>query len=36
MVCDLRRGGHIFVDGKLISENGRFVDPAWPAPEAAS
>jgi aminopeptidase len=36
MVCDLRRGGQIFVDGKLISENGRFVDPAWPAPETAA
>jgi len=36
MVCDLRRGGKIFVDGKLISENGRFVDPAWPAPEGTT
>lgn len=34
MVCDLRRGGKIFVDGKLISENGRFLDPTWPAPGA--
>ena len=30
------RGGQIFVDGKLISENGRFLDPTWPAPEAAT
>jgi aminopeptidase len=30
MVCDLRNGGQIFVDGQLISENGRFVDPSWP------
>lgn len=36
MVCDLRRGGQIFVDGELISENGRFVDPAWPAPEGTT
>ncbi|MEZ6100428.1 MAG: aminopeptidase [Pirellulaceae bacterium] len=30
MVCDLRQGGQIFVDGNLISENGRFLDPHWP------
>lgn len=36
MVCDLRQGGKIFVDGKLISENGRFLDPTWPAPDGAS
>jgi len=30
MVCDLRQGGQVFVDGTLISENGRFLDPAWP------
>jgi len=32
MVCDLRQGGKIFADGQLISENGRFLDPAWPQP----
>ena len=36
MVCDLRTGGKIFVDGKLISENGRFLDPTWPRPEGAA
>jgi aminopeptidase len=34
MVCDLRHGGKIFVDDKLISENGRFLDATWPAPNA--
>ncbi|HEX4132009.1 MAG TPA: aminopeptidase [Pirellulales bacterium] len=33
MVCDLRTGGKIFVDGKLISDAGRFVDRTWPQPE---
>ena len=32
MVCDLRQGGKVYVDGQLISENGRFLDPAWPGP----
>lgn len=32
MVCDLRQGGKIFVDGQLVSENGRFLDDAWPQP----
>ena len=32
MVCDLRQGGQVFVDGKLIAENGRFLDPQWPQP----
>jgi aminopeptidase len=36
MVCDLRQGGQIFVDGKLISENGRFLDATWPQPEIAT
>ncbi len=32
MVCDLRDGGEVFADGKLIQKNGRFVDPTWPQP----
>jgi aminopeptidase len=36
MVCDLRNGGQIFVDGKLISENGRFIDPTWPQPDVTT
>ena len=32
MVCDLRQGGRIYVDGKLISQDGRFLDPTWPQP----
>ena len=32
MVCDLREGGQIFVDGELISENGRFLNDDWPQP----
>ncbi len=32
MVCDLRNGGQVFADGKLIQENGRFLDPTWPQP----
>ncbi len=30
MVCDLRQGGTIEVDGKVISRNGRFLRPGWP------
>lgn len=33
MVCDLREGGQIFVDGELISENGRFREASWPQPD---
>jgi len=33
LVGDLRRGGRVEGDGKLISENGRFVNPLWPQPE---
>ena len=33
MVCDLRDGGEIYADGKLISQNGVFVDPTWPRRE---
>ena len=32
MVCDLRQGGKVHCDGKVIAENGRFLDPAWPRP----
>jgi aminopeptidase len=32
MVCDLRRGGRIEADGRLISENGRFLNSDWPQP----
>jgi aminopeptidase len=34
MVCDLRRGGRIEVDGRVILRNGRFVRSSWPAPQA--
>jgi len=30
MVCDLRKGGIVKVDGKVISRNGRFADAKWP------
>jgi len=30
MVCDLRDGGRVYVDGELISENGKFTNPDWP------
>ena len=30
MVCDLRGGGTITVDGEVISRDGAFVDPEWP------
>ncbi len=30
MVCDLRKGGTITVDGKVISRNGKFVFKGWP------
>jgi len=32
MVCDLRRGGTLEVDGKIINKNGRFVRASWPQP----
>jgi aminopeptidase len=32
MVCDLRKGGTIELDGKVISRSGRFTNPAWPRP----
>ena len=33
MVCDLRQGGTIAVDGEVISQSGRFLDPAYPGNE---
>jgi aminopeptidase len=30
MVCDLRQGGVVKVDGKVISRNGKFADAKWP------
>jgi aminopeptidase len=30
MVCDLRKGGTIAVDGEIISREGKFVFPEWP------
>ncbi len=30
MVCDLRSGGKVFADGKVIGENGQFVNTEWP------
>ena len=35
MVCDLRKGGRIEVDGKIIAKNGRFVRATWPQPGRA-
>lgn len=32
MVCDLRQGGTIFVDGEVISKDGQFIFPDWPKP----
>ena len=31
MVCDLRHGGTITVDGEVISKDGVFVFPVWPS-----
>jgi aminopeptidase len=30
MVCELRKGGTVEVDGKIISKNGKFTSAAWP------
>lgn len=30
MICDLRKGGTISVDGEIISKEGAFVFPSWP------
>lgn len=32
MVCDLRQGGVVEADGKVISRNGRFLHSDWPGP----
>ncbi|HUU84703.1 MAG TPA: aminopeptidase [Phycisphaerae bacterium] len=32
MVCDLRKGGQVEVDGKVISKNGRFLNSRFPQP----
>lgn len=32
LVCDLRRGGRIEVDGKVILKDGRFTKATWPQP----
>lgn len=32
MICDLRSGGKVHADGKLISKDGIFLDPSWPRP----
>jgi aminopeptidase len=33
MVCDLRNGARIEADGRVIGENGRFFNHAWPRAE---
>jgi aminopeptidase len=30
MVCDLREGGIVEVDGEVVSKNGKFKDATWP------
>lgn len=35
LVCDLRQGGRLEVDGKLVSDNGRFLNSTWPQPESS-
>ena len=32
MVVDLRKGGKVFADGKLIQQDGRFLDKRFPQP----
>lgn len=31
MICDLRQGGSITVDGEIISRDGKFLFPDWPS-----
>ncbi len=33
LVCNLRKGGKIYADGKIISEYGKFLNPDWPKPK---
>jgi aminopeptidase len=33
MVCDLREGGTVSVDGEVISRDGKFLFPGWPGTE---
>lgn len=33
MICDLREGGAITVDGQIISKDGKFLFPGWPKEE---
>ena len=32
LVVDLRKGGEVYADGRLILRDGRFLDPSWPQP----
>jgi aminopeptidase len=32
MVCDLRKGGELYVDGELIQKNGKFLNKKFPQP----
>jgi aminopeptidase len=36
MVCDMRDGGEIYVDGNLFQKNGRFLDERFPQPPKKS
>ena len=36
MICDLRKGGHIEVDGKIIARNGKLLKANWPQPTRRS
>jgi aminopeptidase len=30
MVCDLRHGGEIYMDGELVQKNGKFLNKKFP------
>jgi aminopeptidase len=34
LICDLRQGGQVELDGRVIASEGRFVASDWPQPEA--